>query len=175
MEGKKSLNNEKDASTVLTKLIDGNEVNKNLLTEIPNITMRVYGIGNLFFDTEEELESYCDSNGLSKDQMFILDYIREMAGRKDVIKRTDKTGTSVFLTAVDEDGYGSFNATRSTYRGEFVWEFNYGTIDELYVPFRDRGVIFERDIYREIEERNKRLLKRCQERNLFRLGEKISE
>ena len=77
--------------------------------------------------------------------------------------------------AVDEDGYGSFNTARSTYRGEFVWEFNYGTIDELYVPFRDREVIFERDIYREIEERNKRLLKRCQERNLFRLGEKISE
>ena len=23
--------------------------------------------------------------------------------------------------AVDEDGYGSFNTARSTYRGEFVW------------------------------------------------------
>ena len=44
----------------------------------------------------------------------------------------------------------------------------------LYIPFRDRGVIFERDIYTEINERNKRLLKRCQEKNLFGLGGKNS-
>lgn len=174
MNEKNNLSNVEKSSTLLTRIIDGNEVNRNPLPEIPNSGMKVYGIDNSFFDTKEELERYCTVNDLSKDQMFTLDYIREVAGRKDVIKRTDKNGTSIFLTAVDEDGYGIFNATRSTYRGEFVWEFNYGTIEELYIPFRDRGVIFERDIYTEINERNKRLLKRCQEKNLFGLGGKNS-
>ena len=172
MNEKNNLSNVEKGSTLLTRIIDGNGVNRNPLPEIPNSGMKVYGIDHSFFDTKEELERYCTVNDLSKDQMFTLDYIREVAGRKDVIKRTDKNGTSAFFTAVDEDGYGIFNATRSTYRGEFVWEFNYGTIEELYIPFRDRGVIFERDIYTEINERNKRLLKRCQEKNLFGLGGK---
>ncbi len=78
----------------------------------------------------------------------------------------------MFYTAVDEDGYGMYNNERSIYRGEFIWEFNYGQIREFYTPFRERGIVFENDIYAKADDRMQRILKHCRDKNLFNMGKK---
>lgn len=90
MNEKNNLSNVEKSSTLLTRIIDGNEVNRNPLPEIPNSGMKVYGIDNSFFDAKEELERYCTVNDLSKDQMFTLDYIREWQDEKMSLKEQIK-------------------------------------------------------------------------------------
>ena len=67
-------------------------------------------------------------------------------------------------TAVDEDGYGIYNNTRSVYRGEFIWEYNYGSIRDLYKPFKERGIDFVNDVYGKIDERVEKRLKYFREK-----------
>lgn len=124
--------------------------------EKPSSEMRLFGIRGAYFDSKEELESYCENKGFSINDAHILEYIRHFANRSDVIKVIDKYG-SRFYTAVDEDGYGIYNHERSI--KEFIWEFHHGHIKDLYSPFRDRGIIFENDIYEDIAKKNKQLKK----------------
>ena len=58
-----------------------------------------------------------------------------------------------------EYGYVIYNNKRSIYRGEFVWEYNYGGLNSAYKAFRDRGIVFEDDVYLKSDERNKQLSK----------------
>lgn len=137
--------------------------------------MRLYKIEKTYYcKTEEELRSYCESKGLSMKQICILDYIRNFAGRSDVIRETYKedgnTTYSIIYTAVDEDGYGIYNHQRSIEMGTFVWEFCYGSIEEMYSAFRNRGIVFENDIYEQIDKENKQFLKMCQKNNFFNTG-----
>jgi len=76
----------------------------------------------------------------------------------------------MFYTAVDENGYGIYNFERSVYWGKFTWEYCHGSIRELYKPFRDRGIVFENDIYVKQDGKNKQLLRLCRENNLFGMG-----
>lgn len=145
-------------ASIMKRITDGEPVNNNPLTRMPESEMRLYGIFGTYFETQEELENYCQEKGYSLDKTCILDYLRSVAGRSDVIRITYKDGRSRLYTAVDEDGYGIYNHERSVYRGEFVWEYSHGKISEMYSAFRDRGIVFEDDIYGKIEERNKQLL-----------------
>ena len=88
-----------------------NEINNgtNPLLSIPNYELRLYVIDENFFETKKELEKYCKSNSLSIDNAYFLDYIRNMAGRDDVIRKSNFDGRSLFYTVVDEDGYGIYN------------------------------------------------------------------
>ena len=102
----------------------------------------------------------------------VIDYLGNVAGRSDVIRKTYKSGKSKLYAACDEDGYAIYNFERSTYRGEFVWEYNHGSIREMYSAFRDRGISFENDIYDEIDKRHQKILELCREKNLFNMGKK---
>lgn len=160
-----------ETSSLLKKFCDGELVNKNPLTEIPNPDMRLYHIDENYFESIDELLHYCRINNKSAKGLKILDYYREFAGRNDVIKSQD-CDTIMLYTAVDEDGYGMYNNERSIYRGEFTWEYNHGSIREMYKPFRDKGVVFENDIYAKQDERMQHILKYCRENNLFNMGKK---
>lgn len=160
------------SAEILKRMFDGEPKNINPLKELPEPEMRLYGVYTSYFETEEELKGYCKSENISVEKTFVLDYFRNVAGRSDVIGKTQKNGTSMFYTVIDEDGYGMYNHRRSVYRGEFIWEYNHGSIRDMYVPFRDRGIIFENDVYAKIDERFKRILKKCKEDNLFNCGKK---
>jgi len=160
VQNKKLL--EHSAST-LKRMIDGKPVNVNPLTEMPEPEMRLYFIGKNFFQTIDELLQYCRVNRLSTNGLGILEYYRSLANCSDVIKESSST-TLMLYTAVDEDGYGIYNHERSVYRGKFTWEYNHGNIREMYKPFKDRGIIFENDIYAKQDERNQQLLKICREK-----------
>lgn len=160
-----------ETSILLKIFCDGEPVNKNPLTEIPNPEMRLYHIDDNYFESIDELLHYCRINNKSTKGLKILDYYREFAGCSDVIRNQD-CDTIMLYTAVDEDGYGVYNNKRSIYRGEFTWEYNYGSIREMYKPFRDKGVVFENDIYAKQDEKMQHILKYCRENNLFNMGKK---
>ena len=153
--------------SLLKKNIDGVIADEDSLVDLPNAEMRLYGVYGFYFVTLEKLVNFCQNNDISIDNVYVLDYIRNIAGRSDVIRKIDKDGRSVFYTAIDRDGYGVYNDEKSRRCGEFVWEFNYGSIEELYAPFREIGVVFEIDIYAKLNEEMKHVLKFCREKNLF--------
>lgn len=156
------LESSEEFASVMKKFIDGEEKNVNPLAEIPTPQMRLYGFSSVFksayFDTKEELTEYVRTHNTQFGNICIMDYLGHVAGCKDVIRLTYKNGRQVLYTPVDEDGYGVYNYNRSVYRGEFIWEYNYGNIREMYSAFRDRGITFEDDIYAKIDESNRKIM-----------------
>lgn len=157
----------------LKRIIDGNPVNKDPLTDMPEFKMRLYGFQDTFFDTEDELIEYVKNHNSTVDNVCVIDFLGDVAGQSDVIRITSKSGKQILYTVVDEDGYGIYNQERSIYKGEYVWEYNYGSISKMYSAFRDRGIIFEDDVYSKIDKRNQKVLKMCRENNLFNCGKKL--
>lgn len=153
----------------LAKIIDGEPVNINPLTNIPVPDMRLYYVDDNYFLSIDELLMYCRWNNKSIEGLNILDYYRNLAGRSDVIRKSNSK-SSMLYTAVDRDGYGLYNNKRSVYRGKFTWEYNHGNIRNLYEPFRKKGVIFEDDVYKKIDESDQQVLKYCKENNLLNIG-----
>ena len=129
--------------------------------------MRLFRVYGNFFDTKEELKSYCEKNKITLNDVVVIEYLRNIAGRSDVIRTINYEGRTMLYTAVDRDGYGMYNYQRSVYRGEFIWEFNYGSIREMYEPFRERGVIFEDDVYGKIDESDRKIMQYVRENHLF--------
>ncbi len=154
--------NENETKKNLRRIVDGEPKNVNPLTEIPEPQMRLYGFSGAFnsayFDTEEELIEYVKTHNITFGSICVIEYLGNVAGCSDVIRQIYKSGKSVLYAAVDEDGYRIYNQERSIYRGEFIWEYNYGRISKMYSAFRDRGIIFENDIYAKIDERDRQLM-----------------
>lgn len=149
----------------IIEIIDGKPVNKNPLSEIPESDMRLYSIGNDYFESIDELLEYCRKNHKTSEGLTILDYYKNLAGRSDVI-RVQNNKTSIMYSAVDEDGYGLYNNKRSIYKGKFIWEYNYGSIRNLYKPFKEREIDFVIDVYGKIDEREQNILRCFKEHNL---------
>ena len=164
VENKKEEN---EVGKIIKRMCDGEPKNINPLTEIPEPQMRLYGFSGVFksafFDTEEELIEYVKTHNTEFGSICVVEYLGNVAGRSDVIRLTYKSGKSVLYTSVNEDGYGIYNNERSIYRGEFVWEYNHGSISDVYSAFRDRGIVFEDDTYAKITERNRRLFEMFEE------------
>jgi len=161
------LNNKKDEPQWdMKRYVDGEPKNVNPLTEIPETQMRLYaflGFTRTFFDTEEELIEFIKTNNSHFGNVCVMDFLGKVADCDDVIRLTYQSGKEVLYTAVNEDGYVKYNPERSFYKGEFVWEYNYGQIRDMYSAFRDRGIVFENDIYAKIDEGYKQFLKMCEE------------
>lgn len=121
--------------------------------------MRLYVVECNCFKTKEELMDYCQKKNIPFDDTYILDYLGNVAGRSDVIRKIDYNGQSHLYTAIDTDGYAIYNEARSTYRGEFVWEYEYGDIRSFYNSFRSRGIRFSHDVYGKIDEGYQKLLR----------------
>lgn len=151
------------AHSQIIKIVDGEPVNKNPLSEIPEPDMRLYSIGNNYFESINELKKYCRKNHKTSKGLTVLDYYKNLAGSSDVIRKHNNK-TSIMYTAVDKDGYGMYNNTRSAYRGEFIWDYNYGSIRDLYKPFKERGIDFVNDVYGKIDERVEKRLKYFREK-----------
>lgn len=158
----------KKTSELIVKMIDGQSVNINPLPELPIPEMRLYFIEDNYFESIDELLMYCRINKKSTKGLNIIDYYRTLAGCSDVIRKSNSQ-SSMLYTAEDEDGYGLYNNKRSIYRGEFIWEYHHGSIRDLYKPFKEKGIVFENDVYGKIDERRQHVLKYCRENNLFNI------
>ena len=150
----------KNIYSQIIEIRDGEPVNKNPLSEIPEPDMRLYSIGNDYFESIDELLEYCRKNHKTSEGLTVLDYYKNLAGGSDVIRKQNNK-TSIMYTAVDEDGYGLYNNKRSIQKGKFIWEYNYGNIRNLYKPFKEKGIDFVIDVYGKIDERNQHILRYC--------------
>lgn len=159
----------KKARLSIVRMIDGEPVNIDPLPELPIPEMRLYFVDENYFESIDELLMYCRINKISTKGLNIIDYYRNLAGHSDVIRKSNSE-TSMLYTAVDEEGYGLYNNKRSIYRGEFIWEYNHGSIRDLYKPFKEKGIVFENDVYGKIDENHKHILKYCRDNNLFNIG-----
>lgn len=166
----------KYTASIMKRRCDGEPVNKNPLTEIPTPQMVLYGFSGVFksayFDTKVELEEYIKTNDTSFGSTCVIEYLGSVAGRSDVIRSTSKNRKPILLTVCDRDGYGIYNEERSIYCGEFIWEYNNGDIKDMYFAFRDRGIVFENDIYGKPPEQDRKLLQMGREKNLFNMRKK---
>ena len=146
--------------------IDGELVNVDPLPVIPESKMKLYTVCGIlsgeYFNSFGEFNDYIKNNDYNFLNVGIVEYIGECAGRKDVIRFTSLSGHVILISACDEYGYVIYNNKRSVYRGDFVWEYNYGKLFKVYKAFRDRGSVFENDIYLKNNKRSKRLCKRLE-------------
>lgn len=143
--------------------------NKIKIFDSPNPIIRLYGctniFDNLFFNTEEELMEYAKINNINLDNIYVLDYLGEYAGCRDVIRKSTINDT-ILYTAIDKDGYAIFNLEKSYAIHNTVWEYNYGNLSEEYAAFRKRGIIFENDPYKEYDKQEEKLIPKTRERKL---------
>lgn len=116
-------------------------------------------ISSKFFDNESELESYVEDHDLSFYSIAKIEYLGNAYGRKDVIRKVNEKGVSDIYTAIDRDGYARYNVEKSKRLGKNIWEYEYGSLRELYSAFKDKGVILENDTYTKIDEEEKQLIK----------------
>ena len=158
----------KKARLSIVRMIDGEPVNIDPLPKLPIPEMRLYFVDENYFESIDELLIYCRTNKKSTKGLNIIDYYRNLAGCSDVIRKSNSE-TSMLYTTVDGEGYGLYNNKRSIYRGEFIWEYNHGSIRELYKPFKEKGIIFDNDVYVKIDETHQHILKYCRENNLFNM------
>ena len=131
---------------------------------------KIYSETAAYFDTKEEMEEYAEMEGLDTARSYTIEYLRSFAGRSDVLKETDSNGAVLYFRAADDEGYGIYNRERSNREQEFIWEFSEGSIADMYAAFRERGIVFEDDVYGKMEEEEKKFLELCQKGNLMNSG-----
>ena len=93
----------------------------------------------------------------------IVEYLGEFGGHSDVLIIKQKGRTPYIACACDRDGYGTFNISKSNREKTPVWDYNNGSIASMYAAFRDRGIVFQDDIYDRIDKTEKRLLEKMSE------------
>lgn len=141
----KKPNIEVGSKKELQRLVDGEPVNIDPIKEEPKVKMRLYGLIyksgiNIYFDTEKELIDYIKEYGCLESLPTILEYLGNYLGRNDVIRKTIIDSKSKFYTRIDNNNYAIYNHKRSFYKGEHVWEYNHGNINDLYNEFIKRGI-----------------------------------
>lgn len=132
-------------------ILDGQVANTNVGS------MSIYSIDGQFFDTLLEISTYCFSSDRSTDDAIKLDYMKEFDGKTDVIRTTKADGTINLYSALDEDGYYSYETSVKNGIPCFAWKYEFGSLKEVYDAFRDRGIVFENDVYAKISKKYKRI------------------
>ena len=167
----KALQNEElmiEVKEGLSRFVDGEPVNKNPIKNDPKIEMRLFKVTNYYYWTLDEAMECCRKSFIPAITIEILDYIREFAGRTDVIRvqrLTDFCPIKI-MTVLDYEHYAMYNNERSIYRGKYTWEMSEGNIRNYYNIFRKQGIVFENDIYEksrkyyeEVDKKMKKIIK----------------
>lgn len=135
--------------------------------EKSKVKLRLYGVfniyGSTYFDTPEDIKSYILRNKISKRNVYIMEFLGNFAGRCDVIRKV-YADHSTILAVCDELGYVECNIERSSRESNCVWEYYEGDLRQEYDAFRKKGIQFENDIYKKMDEDCELLRKTYEER-----------
>lgn len=132
-----------------TNLIDDTEA-----MELPESQMRLYAFLNRYdsipFNTESELAEYVRNNQEPFQNICVVDYLGDYAGRNNVIKITFLDGRSTLCAATkDEVGFGLYhdvlNVPKSKIAGEPIWDIDKWDLKTIYEAFREKGIIPDGD------------------------------
>ena len=129
-----------ETNNYIEKLKKEREKNINPLVDDKTLKLRLYGIGTVFFDSIDKLERYGLQNEISTNDFYALDYMKTLAGRKNVIRKIDNTGRIALYTVIDENGYGKYNSIKSQDAQRPIWEYHEGSIEWMYHPFEEYGI-----------------------------------
>lgn len=136
------------------RFIDGEEVGKDPLINIPKPKMVLYGtsiFSSCSFFTLGGLEDFLAEQGKELKEYYVLEYLGDMAGREDVIRVTyiDERGERVsYYTPTSTEHYGKYDHERSVYRGEHVWEGHDGSFLERYFDvLKEHGLEMKNDYW----------------------------
>lgn len=143
---------------------------QNMYAENQQPEMRLYGlygVSDNYFESIDELLKYCRETTHSTNQFTVLDYYRHLGNFNDVIRKSNGE-TSMFYVVPNELGVCWYSDELNHQTDD--WEFNHGTIKDLYKAFRDHDVVFEDDIYAREDERNKKFLNYCKENSMLKKG-----
>lgn len=136
-----------ETNNYIEKLKKEREKNINPLVDDKTLKLRLYGIGTVFFDSIDKLERYGLQNEISTNDFYALDYMKTLAGRKNVIRKIDNTGRIALYTVIDENGYGKYNSIKSQEAQRPIWEYYEGSIEWMYHPFEEYGIKPADNIY----------------------------
>lgn len=121
------------------------------------IQKRLYGYetivhGMVFCETEAELISYIGHNWFA--QVYIVDFIADFQGQKDVIRKASMNGIT-YQTAIDECKVLTYNLAESTHQQRPIWDEHIGYLKREYEAFYTTGIVLTKSIYEEIITKNK--------------------
>ena len=136
-----------ETNNYIEKLKKEREKNINPLVDDKTLKLRLYGIGTVFFFFFDKLEKYGLQNEISTNDFYALDYMKTLAGRKNVIRKIDNTGRIALYTVIDENGYGKYNSIKSQEAQRPIWEYHEGSIEWMYHPFEEYGIKPADNIY----------------------------
>lgn len=144
-----------EAAQCLKRLVDGEEVGKDPLVDIPEPTTTLYGLVDIFasqfFETLEELKSFLKEHNGKLEEYYILEYLGDMAGRDDVIRITYKSnrGEQVqYYAPTSTEHYGVYNHQRSIYCGKHIWEGQDGNyLREFFDALKKHGLVMKNDYW----------------------------
>ena len=125
-----------------------------LLEKEEKIEKRVYNVLRMSFDSEDEAINYCTENTISYSNISVLEYIRNFAGKSNVIKKTNSSFKVTYYSLINEYEYVVYNDQLSKFKGKNIWEYEYGNISFYYQFFKNRNIIFEKGSYKEIDDNN---------------------
>lgn len=117
-----------------------------------------YGMTPNFCDSEEEIAAFEASNKVSFVMPYVVEYIGNFAGKTDVIRKTIKNGQVTYYTLLDSEHYAIYSVEESKKVKKHVWNCEEGTLEDTYSAFRERGIIFENDIYQKAKEEEQQLI-----------------
>ena len=115
-------------------------------------------------DNEIDLINHILNNKVNKKYIRLLEYLRYFKGESDVIKITDLSNNIKYCSVMNNDYYVTYNEEESINNNTIVWNYELGDIRDLYNEFRKRGIVFENDIYKKIDEINNNNIKRLERR-----------
>lgn len=116
-------------SKCIERLQKDREKKVDPLVDDRTLKLRLYGIGNVYFSSIDQLENYGLQNEVSTDDFYVLDYMDTLAGRTDVIRKIDVNGRIALYTVIDENGYGKYNSIKSQEAKRSIWDYHEGSID----------------------------------------------
>lgn len=121
-----------------------------------------------FFESKEQLKNFIENNDTTFGDVCKIEFLGNILGRSDVIRRTLLNGNTKLYTITDEKGYAIYNYGNSLYFNNYIWNFEFGSLKDFYQALKDNGIEFEDDIYQKIDEKNKCLVKKCN-KNFFKI------
>lgn len=152
-------------SKCIERLQKDREKKVDPLVDDRTLKLRLYGIGNVYFSSIDQLENYGLQNEVSTDDFYVLDYMDTLAGRTDVIRKIDVNGRIALYTVIDENGYGKYNSIKSKEAKRPIWDYHEGSIEWMYQPFKDHGIKLTEDIYENTEKKYQYIRKRIRNHN----------
>ena len=152
-------------SKCIERLQEDREKKVDPLVDDRTLKLRLYGIGNVYFSSIDQLENYGLQNEVSTDDFYVLDYMDTLAGRTDVIRKIDVNGRIALYTVIEENGYGKYNSIKSQEAKRPIWDYHEGSIEWMYQPFKDHGIKLTEDIYENTEKKYQYIRNRIKNHN----------